>query len=384
MSGTRTGRATDLLLHGRVYAPDDLGPSVVAVAGDRIISIEPAERPPDGARSVPIIAPGFIDIQINGAFGEDFSDPGADLGSVCASLPQYGVTAFLPTVISSPRDRYAPCLSNLARSPRTGEARVLGVHIEGPFISPDHAGTHDREVLRPPDGEEARAWLDAGEVRVVTLAPELTGALGLITELSHAGVVVAGGHSGASWADAQRASDAGMRLGTHLFNAMRPLHHRDPGIAGFLLASEIPVSVIADGRHLALETLSLVSAAKEVGGLIAVTDALAGLGMPPGDFFLAGRRVISDGTVASLPDGTLSGSVLPLPRMVANLVTAGLTPAAAVHAVTASPARLLGLDGEMGGVRVGARADLVALDADWRPLATYIRGTCAWSAEADA
>jgi N-acetylglucosamine-6-phosphate deacetylase len=383
MSAITGGQPADLRLFGRVYAPDDLGSNVVAIAGDRIVSIEPADSPPVGARSVPIIAPGLIDIQVNGAFGQDFSDPGADLGAVCARLPRYGVTAFLPTVISSARDRYAPCLTNLARAPHPDDARVLGVHIEGPFISPDHAGTHDRDVLRPPDRDEARAWLDAGPVRVVTLAPELPGALELIEELSRAGVVVAGGHTGASWAEAQQAAEAGMRLGTHLFNAMRPFHHRDPGIAGYLLATEIPVSVIADGRHLALETLSLVSVAKEIGGLIAVTDALAALGMPPGDFLLAGRRVISDGTAASLPDGTLSGSVLPLPRMVANLVAAGLTPSAALHAVTASPARLLGMEREIGEVRVGARADLAVFDSAWQPVETYIGGACAWSAEAD-
>jgi N-acetylglucosamine-6-phosphate deacetylase len=374
----------DHRLFGQVYAPDDLGTNVVELAGDRIVSIEPADTPPDGARGVPIIAPGFIDMQINGAFGHDFSDPGADLEVVCRALPRYGVTAFLPTVISSARDRYAPCLANLARAPHAGEALVLGIHLEGPFISPDHAGTHDRDVLRPPDADEAREWLGWGDVRVVTLAPELPGALGLIAELSRAGVVVAGGHTGATWAEAQRAADAGMRLGTHLFNAMRPLHHRDPGIAGFLLASEIPVSVIADGRHLALETLSLLSAVKKRGGLITITDALAGLGMPPGDFVLAGRRVISDGTAASLPDGTLSGSVLPLPRMVANLITAGWTPSAAVRAATATPAQLLGMVGEIGEVRAGARADLVVLDAEWRPLTTYVGGVCAWSAEIDA
>ena len=374
----------DVRLFGRVFAPDDLGMNVVELARDRIAAVTPADTPPPGATRVPVIAPGLIDIQINGAFGQDFSDPHSDLGIVCRSLPQHGVTAFLPTVVSSARDRYGPCLANLARPPHPGEARVLGVHLEGPFISPEHAGTHDRDVLRSPDIEEARAWLDGGEVRIVTLAPELPGALDLIAELTDAGVVVAGGHSGARWNEAQRAADAGMRLGTHVFNAMRPLHHRDPGIAGFLLASEIPVSVIADSRHLAIETLSLVSAIKEMGGMIAVTDGLAGLGMPPGDFLLAGRRVISDGTVASLPDGTLSGSVLPMPRMLANLVGAGLTPSAAVRAATASPAQLLGMNGELGQVRVGARADLAVLDADWTPLATYVGGRRAWTADGTA
>ena len=370
----------DHLLFGRVLAPDDLGMNVVAISGDRIASIEPANEPPDGARAVPVIVPGFIDIQLNGAFGEDFSDPTADLGVVCRSLPQFGVTSFLPTVVSSPPDRYGPCLSNLSRAAHPGEARILGVHLEGPFINPSHAGTHDRDVLRPPDRDEALAWLD-GDVRVITLAPELPGSLELIAELSSMGLVVAGGHSGATWTQAELAAHAGLRLGTHIFNAMRPVHHREPGIAGFLLASEIPVSVIADGRHLALETLKLLTAVKE-GGLIAITDAVAGLGEPPGESFLGGRRVVSDGTVAMLPDGTLSGSVLPLSRMVANLIGVGMTPAAAVRAASAAPAELLGMSREIGEVRVGGRADLVVLDAEWRPLTTYVGGTIAWRDQA--
>jgi N-acetylglucosamine-6-phosphate deacetylase len=370
-------------LFGRVLGPDDLGTNVVTIEGDRIASIEPAETAPEDARSVPIIAPGFIDLQINGAFGQDFADPDADLALVCRSLPRHGVTAFVPTVVSSRRDRYAACLENLGRAQRTGEATVLGVHLEGPFINPDHAGAHDRAALRPPDRDEARAWRDAGNVRIVTLAPELPGALDVVGDLSAAGVVVAGGHSGASWAEAASAAAAGMRLGTHLFNAMRPLHHRDPGIVGFLLASEIPVSVIADGRHLARETLALVAGVKGADQVIAVTDALAALGDAqgdvPGEQTLGGRRVISDGAVASLPDGTIAGSVMPMWRMVANLVEVGVSHSAAVRAATANPARLLGMDAEIGAVRVGARADLAVLDDELRPIATYIGGELAWS-----
>jgi N-acetylglucosamine-6-phosphate deacetylase len=373
-------------LYGRVFAPDDLGMRLVTIADERIVAIEPTQAPPDDAINMPgsIIVPGFVDLQLNGAFGEDFSDESADLGVVCGALPRHGVTSFLPTVVSSAPERYAGCLANLARSDRPSEARVLGVHLEGPFISPAHAGTHDRDMLRAPDRAEARAWLDAGNVRIVTLAPELPGALDLIGELAQAGVVVAAGHTGASWPETERAAAAGIRLGTHIFNAMRPLHHRDPGIVGFLLASEIPVSVIADGRHMTLETLSVIAAAKGVGGLIGITDGLAGLGMPPGEFLLAGQRVISDGTVAALPNGTLSGSVLPLPRMVANLNAAGLAPEEAVRAVTETPAQLLGVNDRIGTLRPGSLADLVVLDAEWQPLVTFVGGVLAWRAEREA
>ena len=369
-------------LYGRVYAPDDLGMRVVSLDGGRVAGIDTVDEAPDDAITFPdaIIAPGFIDIQVNGAFGEDFSSPTANVRVACRTLVRHGVTGFLPTLVSAPADRYAACLRNLAVRDGAGEARVLGVHIEGPFISPAYAGTHDRAVLRNPDRNETDAWLEAGTVRIVTLAPELPGAIDLIKELTRAGIVVAAGHTGATWSEADRAAAAGIRLGTHLFNAMRPIHHRDPGIVGYLLASEIPVSVIADGRHIAPETLRVVAAAKGVGGIIGVTDAVAGLGMPRGEHTLAGRRVISDGTVAALPDGTLSGSVLPLPRMVANLAAAGIAPEEAVRAVTETPARLLGMN-DIGTLRPGALADLVMLDPHWQPRATFIGGVLAWSSD---
>jgi N-acetylglucosamine-6-phosphate deacetylase len=380
--------APPVRLFGRVLAPDDLGLAVVEVETGRISALSAASEAPDDAIGGPdaLVVPGFIDLQLNGAFGHDFSDPSADVAAVCAALPRHGVTAFLPTVISSPPERYRPCLANLATTRRPdatapGRSRVLGVHLEGPFLAREQVGTHDPAATRPPDLTEALGWLDAGSVRLVTLAPELPGALPLIAALAGRGVVVAAGHSGASWAEAEAGMRAGIRLGTHLFNAMRPFHHRDPGIAGFLLASDLPVSVIGDGRHIVPETLRLVARAKGPERLVCVTDALAGLGMPPGSYVIAGRRVVTDGTVAGLADGTLSGSVTPLPRMVANLVAAGIPAADAVRAVTANPARVLGLDAELGHIRIGAPADLVVLDADWSVRATFVGGTSAWRAE---
>lgn len=364
-------------LVGRVLAPEDLGMCRVGVADGRITEIAPVDQTPSGALggADAWILPGLVDIQLNGAFGVDFSDPGADLARAAAALPATGVTAFLPTIVTSPADVYGPCLRNLAAPMPDGAARALGVHIEGPFLAPGRRGTHDPLAVRPPDLGELRSWLDAGHVRIVTLAPELPGALELIEELVARGIVAAIGHSDASWAEADAALRVGARLGTHLFNAMRPLHHRDPGIAGRLLAAGAAVSVIVDGVHLVPETVRMVASAKDPGELIFITDGLAALGEPAGTYRLADREVISDGIVARLDDGTLSGSVVPMAPALGRLVAAGLDPTVAARAASTTPARLLGAGAELGRLEVGRVADLVLLDADWSPLLTLVQGT---------
>jgi N-acetylglucosamine-6-phosphate deacetylase len=368
-------------LFGHLYAPEDRGLCLVTVDGDRIAAIEPAAVPtPDsiggpGAR----ILPGLLDIQINGAFGDDFADASADMPRICRDMTRFGVTGFVPTIVTSAREAYGPALANLRRETGAGEARVLGVHIEGPFISPKQPGTHDPAHLRLPDVTEAETWLARGNVRWLTLAPELPGAVELVKFLVGRGVRVSMGHTDATWADASAAYDAGARMATHLFNAMRPFRHRDPGVAGFVLASDVVTGFIADGNHIAFETIRLVAKAKAPDEMYLVTDALAGLGMPPGRYFLAGREYISDGTCGRLPDGTLSGSLLPLNRAVANLVNkVGLDTSLAVRLATLNPARVLGLDDTYGRVGVGRGADLAVVADDWEVLATIAGGTVAY------
>jgi len=363
-------------LIGRVLAPDDLGVRLVTIDDGRITAIGDPGDSVQGALGGPEawIVPGLVDIQLNGAFGVDFSDPTADLGRAAAALPSTGVTAFMPTVVSSPPEVYAPCLRNLASPVPPDAARVLGVHFEGPFLAPARRGAHDASALRPPDLGELRSWLDAGDVRIVTLAPELPGAHALIRELVARGVVAAIGHSDATWQEADDAVEAGARLGTHLFNAMSALHHREPGIVGRLLAPGVTVSVIVDGVHLAPETIRLVAMVKAPDELIFVTDGLAALGDPPGTYRLGAGEVVSDGTVARRADGTLSGSVVPMARAVGRLVATGLDPAVAVRAASTTPARLLGLEAELGRLEVGRVADLVLLDPDWHPDLTMVQG----------
>ena len=374
-------------LYGHLYAPEDRGLCLVTVDGARIAAIEPAESQAPGSLGGPKtrILPGLLDIQLNGAFGDDFADPAAGMDRICRDLPRFGVTGFVPTIVTSAPAAYGPALANLRRRSAPGEAAVLGVHIEGPYISPAYRGTHDPAQLREPDLREASAWVEAGDIESVTLAPELPGALPLIEFLVRNGIRASMGHTNATWAEASAAADAGATTATHLFNAMRPLRHRDPGVAGYVLASHLAAGFIADGNHIAFETIRMIARIKAPDELVLVTDALAGLGMPPGRYWLAGREYISDGTCGRLPDGTLSGSLLPLNRAVRNLVNeAGLEPAAAVRLATLNPARVVGLEASHGRIEVGRSADVVVVDDDWEVLATIAGGSVGYAAAAAA
>ncbi len=184
------------------------------------------------------------------------------MDTICRDMPRFGVTGFVPTIVTSAPDVYAPALANLGRRARPGEAAVLGVHIEGPYISPLHKGTHDPAQLRLPDIREAAAWLEAGSIAWLTLAPELPGAIPLIEFLAGNGVRVSMGHTDATWDQASAAADAGATMATHLFNAMRPFRHRDPGVVGFALGGPLRTGFIADGNHLAFDTIRVIARAK--------------------------------------------------------------------------------------------------------------------------
>jgi N-acetylglucosamine-6-phosphate deacetylase len=368
-------------LFGHLLAPEDRGLCLVTVDNGVVAAIDRAAEPVEGCLGgkTSRILPGLLDIQVNGAFGDDFADPSADLDRICKGMLSFGVTGFVPTVVTSPADAYGPALAHLRRSHRPGEARVLGVHIEGPFISPLYRGTHGEQQIRLPNIDEAARWVDEGDIRYVTLAPELPGALELISFLVKRGVRVSMGHTNATWDDARAAVDSGAGLATHLFNAMRPFKHRDPGVAGFVLATHTPAGFIADGNHIAFETIQMIARIKAPDELYLVTDALAGLGMPPGRYMLAGLEYISDGTCGRLPDGTLSGSLLPLNKAIRNLVDkAGLDASTAVRLATANAARAIGKEETMGRVEKGRVADLVLVDETWEVQSTIVAGELAY------
>lgn len=311
-----------------------------------------------------IAVPGFVDLQVNGFAGVDFLDADADgYARAGEALLETGVTAYLPTFITSPVDRV---LAALGAVPREGRGpRVLGAHLEGPFISPLRLGTHPAESRRDPDSALLEQLLAAGPVRLMTLAPELPGALDLMDVLRGRGVTVSCGHSDASAEQAAAAFDRGARTVTHLFNAMRPLGHRDPGIAGAALTRpEVIVQLIVDGVHLAPETVRLVLQAAP-GRVALVTDAMAGAGLGDGNFALGAVEVEVRNGVARRADGVLAGSVLTMIEAVRNLHELGAPLADALAAASTIPARVLGLSG-VGVLEPGAPADVVVLSDDLR------------------
>ena len=307
-----------------------------------------------------IAVPGFIDLQVNGFGGVDFMGADADgYARGGEALLETGVTAYLPTFISAPEEDLLAALGNVPFDPPG--PRLLGVHLEGPFLSEKRLGVHSRAARRDPDPALLERLLGAGPVRLMTLAPELPGADALIGLLLARGIAVSCGHSDATVAEANRAFDRGAKTVTHLFNAMRPFGHRDPGLIGAALAREdVIVQIIIDGVHLAEETVRLVwrSAA---GRVALVTDAVAAAGMGDGDYLLAGSEIaVRDGVVRGLDD-VLAGSALTMIEAMRNLHQLGVPLPDALEAATSVPARVLGLP-TVGRLDVGFPADLVVLD----------------------
>lgn len=333
-------------------------------------------EPPGGSG---LAVPGFIDLQVNGFAGIDFLAADRD-GYVRAgeALARTGVTAYRPTFISSPVDRYLPALGLVAGLGAIPGPRVLGVHLEGPFLSPEFHGAHDPAHLVPPDPGLAARLLRAGPVAHVTLAPELPGGLELVARLVRAGVLVAVGHSGADASMAHAAFNRGARAVTHLYNAHRRWQSRDPGIAGAALSRpDVTVTAIVDGVHLAPETtLAAFLAAR--GRFALVTDAVEAAGRGPGTFRLGDRTVTVTDDEVRLEDGTLAGSVLTMDRAVRNLVGMGVPPAEAVDAASRVPALLAGRP-DLGVLRPGSPADVVVLDERLEVRRTLVGGVEAFA-----
>jgi len=307
-----------------------------------------------------LAVPGFVDLQVNGFGGVDFLDADTDgYRRAGAALLETGVTAYLPTLITSPEELLLAALREVPSG--FEQPRILGVHLEGPFLSPRRLGTHTPDARRDPDPALLERLLDGGPVRLMTLAPELPGADALIDRLLERNVVVSLGHSDATAAQANAAFDRGVRTVTHLFNAMRPLLHRDPGVVGAALArDDVIVQIILDGIHLAPETAQVVWRTA-TGRLALVTDAITAAGVSDGSYSFGNLDVhVHDGAVRG-PDGVLAGSVLTMIEAVQNLHALGVPLAAAVGAATEVPARVLGLK-KLGRLDVGLPADIVVLD----------------------
>jgi N-acetylglucosamine-6-phosphate deacetylase len=325
---------------------------------------------PGGTRGR-VAIPGFVDLQVNGYGGVDFLSASTDDYRLAGdALLAAGVTAFQPTFITSAE---AATVEAIRALPQAGAGpRVLGAHVEGPFLSPDRPGTHPLEHLRAPDVELLDRLLDAGPVTQMTLAPELPGSDALIELLVARGIVVSAGHTNATAAEAFAAFDAGVSTVTHVFNAMRPFRPRDPGVASAALVRDgIVVQMIVDGHQLAEETARLVWTCAR-GRVALVTDAIAGATAGRGTYRLGSIEVAVENGVPMREDGTLAGTVLTMIDAVRNLHALGADLVEAVDAATAVPARVLRRP-DLGVLTVGGVADVVVLD-DRLEVADVLRG----------
>ena len=319
-----------------------------------------------------VAVPGFIDLQVNGFGGVDFLEADADgYRRAGEALLETGVTGYLPTLITSPEDELVAAMREI---PIVADGpRILGIHLEGPFLAQRRLGTHPPSARRDPDLDLLERLLAAGPVRIMTLAPELPGSDALIDVLHAHGVTVSCGHSDATSEQANAAFDNGIRTVTHLFNAMRPFEHRDPGIAGAALArDDVIVQIINDGVHLAPDTVRLVWHAA-AGRVALVTDAMAGAGVPDGPYSLGSLEVVvRDGAVRG-PNGVLAGSVLTMIDAVRNLHALGIGLADAVAAATSVPAAVLGLP-TIGRLDVDLPADIVVLNDNVEIESVFVGG----------
>ncbi|MCU1672580.1 MAG: N-acetylglucosamine-6-phosphate deacetylase [Frankiales bacterium] len=308
-----------------------------------------------------VVAPGFVDLHVHAAAGTPVQGERADLAAVAVALARGGVTSFLATAVSAPLDE----LRSLVRTPApTAGARCLGVHLEGPWLSSSSAGAQPVQHLRPADVSEALSLVTAGPVRVVTVAPELPGALDLVRALTSRGVRVSLGHSAGSYADAVAAVRAGAGGVTHCFNAMTTLTGREPGLVGAALTEPgLLVEVIADGVHVHPASVRALHAARGPAGVAFVSDCVDGCA-PAG-------VLVRDGDVLRLPDGTLAGSALGLAEAVRNAVGWGISLEDALTMASLTPARSLGLDVSLVP---GRRADVVVLDEDLRVRHVLVAG----------
>ncbi|HZR94476.1 MAG TPA: N-acetylglucosamine-6-phosphate deacetylase [Gaiellaceae bacterium] len=307
-----------------------------------------------------VAVPGFVDLQVNGYAGVDFLAAAAsDYPRAGEALLAAGVTAYQPTFITAPE----PALLDALRAmPSNGASpRILGAHLEGPFLSPERLGTHPREHRRDPDLALLERLFDAAPVTEVTLAPELSGSEPLVRFALERGAVVSAGHTNATAEEAHAAFDLGVSTVTHVFNAMRPFRSRDPGVVGAALTRrDVFVQMIVDGHHLADETVRLVWAA--AGGRLAlVTDATAGAAVDPGSYQLGDVEIEINGGVPVREDGVLAGTVLTMIEAVRNLHALGIPLEDAVGAATVVPARIIGRS-DVGVLEPGGPADVVVLD----------------------
>jgi len=381
----------------RILTPDEeIADGVIVVEQSQITAIghrDEMRLPPGAADYVATgmtVVPGFIDLHIHGAGGHDVMEGTVRaLDRITSTVARHGTTSILATTVTAPVEETCHSLEGIARYVRDHEdsagiiennrlaAEILGVHLEGPFISRNRRGVHPPDSIAAPSTEIFARFVEASDslVKIVTIAPELPGAMDLIAAALDAKVVVGIGHTDATYDQARAAIQAGARHAVHMFNAMRPFSHRDPGVVGAVLTDpEITAEVIADLVHVAGPAIQVLIGTKGFDTVLLVSDGISATGMADGNYRLGNFEVnVKDG-VARNPEGKLAGSTLTLDRALRNVVAIGVPLREALRMATVLPARRLGIAGKKGIIAVGADADLVVLTPDLRVAGVMTRG----------
>ena len=368
-----------VLANGRLVTPEGIVDGWLETAGQTITAIGAGEPPRRADRDLAghWVVPGFVDIHVHGGAGADFSSGRPDHARRIVGLHRrHGTTTMLASLVTGDIDTMVASVASLADLVDAGE--LAGIHLEGPFLAPARCGAHDPGLLRAPEPDLVDRLISAGrtQIRMVTLAPEQPAAIDAIRRLTDAGVVVAVGHTDATYEQTRAAIDAGATVGTHLFNAMRPPHHREPGPVPALLEDDrVSAELICDGVHLHPAVIRWAVRTASARRVALVTDAMAAAGAGDGDYLLGQLTVrVRDG-VARQPDGSIAGSTLTMDRAFRCAVDAGASVEEAVTMASTTPARALGLADEIGSITAGRQADLVVLDQALRAAAVMAKGS---------
>lgn len=372
-------------------APPGFAQGALHIVGEQIGSVGAANADKTGATldaTGCYVLPGFIDVHVHGGDGHDTMDAKAEgLTAMAAFFARHGVTAFLATTMTAPHADILRAVAAVGqwRQQLTRGARMIGVHVEGPYISLKFPGAQPAEFIRPPSVDEFAELLAAGPVRMMTLAPEVKGSDELITAARQQGVIAVWGHTDATYELCVQAAAWGVTQATHTYNAMSGLHHRKPGVLGATLTLDsIYAQLIADNIHVHPAAMNVLARCKGVNRTVLITDAMRAAGLPEGEYDLGGQPVtVKDGS-CRLADGTLAGSILTMERALVNFMAAtGLSLAAAWPTTSRTPAQSLGLDQHYGSLQPGYQADIVLLDPQLQVVATVVGGQIVYLRDAE-
>lgn len=379
------GKKIKAIVGGVIYTPQKrIEEGVVLVSDKKITALGEVDIPRDAQiieAKDKLVTPGFIDLHIHGGAAHDFMDASFEaIDAISKIHSQYGTTSLLATTLTASHDEILKAIRAIVKAKERGTsgAKILGIHLEGPYISKDKKGAQNPDYIRLPELGEVKELIKEGKgnIKIVVLAPEVKGSKELIRYLVREGIVVSCGHSNADYEETIAGIEEGITQATHTFCAMSGLHHRAPGVVGAILTSDKVVSeIIADGVHVHPPVMRLLIKTKGIERIVLITDCVQALGLPEGEYNLGGLKVTyREGTIRIDKD-TLAGSVLTMNKAVENVVRlVGLSLREALFMATLNPARVLKIDHKKGSLQEGKDADLVIMDKNFKVVMTIVEG----------